>query len=105
MAKRQRIMRDMFLRNEGHVDVSNESLTNTSNTKELTQVEATKLIWKDAWYSQFHWIEFISDLGRIFCKVCREKQAINVFVKIGSVNIKISTFWDHNMFVEHKKLK
>ena len=67
MAKRQRTMRDMFLRNEGCVDVSNESSTNTSNTKkELTQVEATRLAWKVAWYFQFHWIEFNSDLGRVF---------------------------------------
>ena len=59
MAKRQRTMRNMFLRNEGHIDVSNESLTNTSNTKkEFTLVEASKLVWKDAWYYQFHWIEF-----------------------------------------------
>ena len=55
MAKGQRTMRDMFLRNEGCVDVSNESSTNTSNTKkELTQVEAARLPWKVAWYSQFH---------------------------------------------------
>ena len=44
MAKRQKTMRDMFLRNVGHVDVSNESLTNTSNTKKgLNQVEAARL--------------------------------------------------------------
>jgi hypothetical protein len=61
MAKRQRTMRDMFLRNDGHLEVSNESSTNTSNTKkELTQVEATRLTWKDAWYSQFHLIKFNS---------------------------------------------
>ena len=67
MAKKQRTMRDMFLRNESHVDGSNESLTNTSNTKEeLTEVEAARLAWKDAWYSQFHWIEFNLDLGRVF---------------------------------------
>ena len=99
-------MRDMFLRNEGHVDVSNESSTNTSNTKkELTQVEAARLAWKDAWYSQFHWIEFNSDLGRVFCKVCRDKQARNVFARAGSVNIKVSAFQDHNMSIEHKKLE
>ena len=48
MAKGQRTMRDMFLRNEGCVDVSNEFSTNTSNTnEELTQVEAARLAWKD----------------------------------------------------------
>ena len=60
---------------------------------------------KDAWYSQFHWIEFNSDLGRVYCKVCRDKQARNVFARAGSINIKVSAFQDHNMSVEHKKLE
>ena len=106
MAKRQRTMRDMFLRSGDCVDMSNESSTNTSNAKkELTQVEAARLAWKDAWYSQFHWIEFNSDLGRVYCKVCRDKQARNVFARAGSINIKVSAFQDHNMSVEHKKLE
>ena len=106
MAKRQRTMRNRFLRNEGHVDVSNESLSNTSNTKKgLTQVDATRLAWKYARYSQFHWIEIDSDLGRVFCKVCRDKQTKNVFARVGSLNIKVSTFQDHNMFVDNKKLE
>ena len=83
MAKGQRTMRDMFLRNEGHVDVFNELLTNTSNTKKkLTQVEATVLTWKDAWYSQFNWIVFNSDQDRVFCKICRDKHATMCFEKL-----------------------
>ena len=86
--------------------MSNKSSTNTSNTKkELTQVEAARLTWKDAWYFQFHWIEFNSDLGKVYCKVCRDKQASNVFARAGSINIKVLSFQDHNMSVEHKKLE
>ena len=104
MAKRQRTIRNMFLKNKRHVHVSNESLITTSNTKkELIQVEAARLAWKGAWYSQFHWIEFNSALGRVFCKVCRDKHARTVFPIAVLVNIKISAFQDYNMSIEYKK--
>ena len=50
-------------------------------------------------------MDFNSDLSRIFCKVCKDKQATNVFARVGSINIKVSAFQDHNKCVEHKKLE
>jgi hypothetical protein len=50
-------------------------------------------------------MDFNSDLSRNFCKVCKDKQATNVFARVGSINNKVSAFQDHNMFVDYKKLE
>jgi len=50
------------------------------------------------------WIEFNTSIGKVFCKICREKSNRFVFAKQGSVNIKVSAFQDHVMFDEHRRL-
>ena len=60
--------------------------------------------WKDAWYTKFDWIEFYSEAGRIFCKVCRQKWGRSTFATMGSINIRISTFQDHGKNTKHGRL-
>ena len=52
MAKRQRTMKDMLLRNERNLEICPTTVTSSSQSvnKELNQVEAARLAWKDAWY-------------------------------------------------------
>ena len=40
----------------------------------------------------------------MFCKLCRDKQAKNVFANVGLVNIKVSAFVKHQISKKHKKL-
>ena len=40
----------------------------------------------------------------MFCKLCRDKQAKNIFANVGSANIKVSSFVEHQISKEHKKL-
>ena len=63
-----------------------------------------RLIWKDSWYNDFKWIEFNSNDGIAFCKLCRENQAKNVFVHARLVNIQVFAFVEHQISAEHKKL-
>ena len=70
----------------------------------MNRIELARLTWKDSWYNDFKWIEFNSNEGRVFYKLCRDKQAKNVFANVGLINVKVSTFVEHQMSKEHKKL-
>ena len=105
-AKRQRTMRDMFLserQSDVVVNVMGPSQSDSSYPKQ-SDVDVAKLTWRDAWYGQFNWIEYNSELGKVFCKLCKEKGAKNVYGNVGSVNIKVSAFQDHQNSKEHKRL-
>jgi hypothetical protein len=74
MAKCQRTMMDMLFRSRGSMEMEvlsspTSSSTATPPSKKLKADEE----WKDAWYELFDWVEFNSELGRIFCKVCKER--------------------------------
>jgi hypothetical protein len=76
----------------------------TNSDKKLGHVEAARLLWKDKWISDFNWLEFNSELGKVFCKVCKEAGGKGAYATSGSVNSKVSTFQDHSNTVEHRKL-
>ena len=101
-------MKDMFSKREDlivNVEVPSRTMSSTSSCEwQLCRIEMARLTWKDLWYNDFKWIEFNSNDGRVFCKLCRENQAKNIFVHSGSVNIKVSAFVEHQIFKEHKKL-
>ena len=69
-----------------------------------SQAQSTHGIWNDQWYSQFNWLDFSSDLERMFCKVCKQRGGRFVYVKEGSKNLKVSVFHDRGYSSEHKKL-
>jgi hypothetical protein len=48
-----------------------------AHKKPLDTIETAKRDWKDAWYSDYNWIQFNAEVGRVFYKVCREKQEKN----------------------------
>ena len=108
MAKRQRTMKDMFSKSVDltlNVEVPSHIVSSTSSCEQqLSRIEMARLTWKDSWYNDFKWIEFNSDDGKVFCKLCRENQAKNIFVHVGSINIKVSAFVEHQISKEHKKL-
>jgi hypothetical protein len=77
MAKRQKCLRSMLFKNSVSDDTP---LTQTSSSSEgctfrpcLTPLEIAVSQWKDVWYIKFDWIDFDSQTGRVFCKVCRQK--------------------------------
>jgi hypothetical protein len=49
-------------------------------------------------------VEFNSELGRIFCKVCKDGGGKYAYANEGSSNIKISALQDHAKTIEHRKL-
>ena len=108
MAKRQRTMKDMFSKSVDftvNVEVPSHTVSSTSSCEQqLSRIEMARLIWKDSWYNDFKWIEFNSNDGRVFCKLCRKNQAKNVFANASSINIKVSTFVEHQISKEHNKL-
>jgi hypothetical protein len=64
-------MRDMFLRTgsaDVHVVDTSATTTSTSETShsniQMCQVELALLAWREAWYDQFQWIEFKSEVER-----------------------------------------
>ena len=70
MAKRQRIMKDMFSRSVDltvNVEVPIHIVSSTSNCEQqLSKFEMARSTWKDSWYNDFKWIEFNSYEGRVF---------------------------------------
>jgi len=60
-----------------------------------SQAEIPQPIWKDQWYSQFDWLDFSTDLGRVFYKVCKDKGERLVYTREGFKYLKVSTFQDH----------
>jgi Domain of unknown function (DUF4371)/hAT family C-terminal dimerisation region len=111
MAKRQRTMRDMlFKAGAGRelVDMHTCTVGSSSSTKtpnnEMNAIEKANEDWKDAWYNLFEWVDFNRELGRIFCKICKEGGGKFAYANEGSTNVKISALQDHAKTVEHRKL-
>ena len=112
MAKRQRTLQKEYFRSsfqEGEVaegsGSSSDGKRGSKGSSILADpVEVANKAWKDSYYTDFDWIEFNSNSGRVFCKVCRDKGGRGVFAKAGSVNVKISAFQDHARSEEHKRL-
>ena len=92
-------MKDKFSRSVDltlNVEVPTYTVSSTSSCEyQLSRIEMARLTWKTSWYNDFKWIEFNSNEGRLFCKLCRDKQAKNVFANAGSVNIKVYAFVEH----------
>jgi hypothetical protein len=73
MAKRQKTMRNMLVRSgagesmgiQGSSTLASSS-TPPSPNKKLKVIQKANEEWKDAWYELFDWVEFNSELGRIF---------------------------------------
>jgi hypothetical protein len=106
MAKRQRFLSQHFLATTRNINIC-DLASGTYILDDLyssSQIQSAQGIWKDHWYNQFDWLDFSFDLGRMFCKVCKERGGRSVYAKEGSKNLKISAFDDHGCFNEHKKL-
>ena len=59
---------------------------------------------RDAWYDLYDWVEFNKDLGKMFCKTCRERGGKFVYASEGSINVKVSALQYHSKCNKHKKL-
>ena len=106
MAKRQRSLKEHFLTTPRNIDID-DLASETCALDDLpspSQAQSVQGIWKDKWYSQFDWLDFSPDLGRVFCKVCKEKGRRSIYAKERSKNLKVSAFHDHACSSEHKKL-
>jgi hypothetical protein len=79
--------------------------THNETTRATDPLEAARKLWKDSYYIDFYWIEFYVDLERIFCKTCHNNGWRYVYIKAGSINIKVSAFQDYMKSEEHKKLR
>lgn len=53
---------------------------------------------------QFNWIAYDLKLDKVLCKLCRDKDAKNVYNKVGSGNIKVFAFQDHQNSKEHQEM-
>jgi hypothetical protein len=105
MAKRQRTMRDMLFRSSGSIEMEVlSSSTSSSTLAPPNKKPKANEEWKDAWYELFDWVEFNCELGRIFCKICKEGGGKYAYANEGSSNIKISALQDHAKTNEHRKL-
>ena len=65
----------MLFRAEGSREIvtSEVAAGSTSFTSfELNDIQKANVDWKDAWYALFDWVEFNKELGRVFCKICKE---------------------------------
>ena len=101
-------MRSMLFKNSASDDTP---LTQTSSSSEgctfrpgLTPLEIAVSQWKNVWYTQFDWIDFDAQMGRVFCKVCRQKGGRSTFATVGSIKIRISAFQDDGKSAEHERL-
>lgn len=63
-----------------------------------------KLKADEEWNELFDCVEFNSELGRVFCKICKEGGGKYAYANEGSSNIKISALQDHARTNEHKNL-
>ena len=46
-------------------------------------------------------IFFCVKVGKVFCKVCREKGGRSAYAKNGTKNLKVNSFQDHAQSGEH----
>ncbi|KAL3690756.1 hypothetical protein R1sor_004407 [Riccia sorocarpa] len=76
-----------------------------SSVKEDLSVSEQCRKWKDHYYYGFDWIEFNRDLGRVFCKSCREGNSKSPYSVTGAINIRHHAFTHHQGTAEHKKLR
>ena len=116
MAKRQKSLRDHYFaksRDPDYIDLSSSGSEGSRSHDKPTpgmdhpppsQSELAKELWKESWAVQFQWLEFSAELGKVFCKVCREKGGRSVYAKEGSKNFKVSAFLNHGRSNEHRRL-
>jgi len=104
MAKRQRTLQKEYFKSsfqqvlsekdKGEVAEGSSSSDGKRGSKESSKladpIQVANRAWKDSYYTYFDWIEFNSNTGRVFCKVCRDKGGKGIFAKADSVNVKIS---------------
>ena len=68
-------MRSMLFKNSTSNDTpftqTSSSSKGCTSRSGLTPLEIVVNQWKDAWYTKFDCIDFDSQTGRVFCKVCR----------------------------------
>ena len=101
----------MLFRAEGNREIMTSEVAtgSTSSTPskpptKLNDIQKANVDWKDAWFALFDWIEFNKDLGRVFCKVCKEGGGKYVYATEGSTNIRILALQDHTKTNEYRKL-
>ena len=69
----------------------------------MNVIQKANLEWKDVWFDLYDWVHFDRQLGRVFCKICKEGGGKYVYARDGSSNIKISGLQDHAKSIDHKK--
>lgn len=116
MAKRQKSLRDHYFAQSRETDIIEilSSGSENESTRETvasgvdrpppTDVELACSLWKEHWSSQFQWLYFDANIGRVFCRVCKDKGGRSSYARDGSKNLKVSAFVDHGRSNEHKRL-
>lgn len=115
MAKRQKSLKDHYFAKSKEVEcieiLSSDSENSFLETGDSSvpcnppsEIEIVASQWKEQWEIQFPWIYFCAKVGKVFCKVCREKGGRSAYAKDGAKNLKVSAFQDHARFGEHRRL-
>lgn len=104
MAKRQRNLFDMYAKANPNREIVEVPQSSTHTNNRLSDVQKANLEWKEAWFELYDWVHFDRELGRVFCKTCKEGGGKYIYARDGSSNVKISGLQDHAKSVEHKKL-
>ena len=117
MAKRQKSLMNHYFRRSCEVDEvdlnsSGEESTRSAETppdvgEDLCpplQAEIAQGLWKESWSVQFSWLQLNSELGKVFCRICKDSGGRSVYAREGSKNFKVSAFLDHARSNEHRRL-
>jgi hypothetical protein len=115
MAKRQKSLRDHYFAKSREVECIEILSSGSENSSPKTgdssvpcnppsEIEIAASQWKEQWGIQFPWIYFCAKVGKVFCKVCREKGRRSTYAKDGAKNLKVSSFQDHARSGEHRRL-
>ncbi|KAJ7515558.1 hypothetical protein O6H91_22G018100 [Diphasiastrum complanatum] len=92
----------------GETSIENEQIkpSNDKESLESARIKEACNLWQDRWLIDYPWLEFICDLRKVFCKVCKQQpnKLKNVFGSVGSTNIRASAWLDHGRSKQHKDI-
>lgn len=117
MAKRQKSLRDHYFAKSREVEIVDVLSSDDSCPESLasavdggnvdappSEAEIISSQWKDQWCVQFDWLQFDPSIGRVFCRICKDKGGRSSYAKDGARNLKVSAFQDHARSNEHRRL-
>ena len=116
MAKRQKSLREHYFAKSRELDSTDMPSSTCGSSKSAnspqsctdppppSQAELAQGLWREQWTTQFEWLQLSAEVGKVFCKTCKEKGGRSVYAKEGSKNFKVSAFLDHARSNEHRRL-